>query len=34
MTHFELIHDFIEANILTKFYEYQTKNVASRAYTR
>ena len=28
------VRDFTEANILTKFHEYRTEFVASRAYTR
>ena len=31
---FELNPDFIETNILTKFHNYQTENVTSRAYIR
>ena len=31
---FKFIQDFIKTNILTKFHDYQTENVASRAYTR
>ena len=31
---FELIRDFIKTNILTKFHDYHTENVASSAYTR
>ena len=31
---FELVQDFIKANILTKFYEDRTENMPSRAYTR
>ena len=31
---FELIQDFIEAKILTKFHEYLTENVASRAHKK
>ena len=31
---FELIRDLIKTNILTKFHDNQTENVASRAYTR
>ena len=31
---FELVQDFNKTNILTKFYEDRTENVASRAYTR
>ena len=31
---FELIWDFIKKNILIKFHDNQTKNVASRAHTR
>ena len=30
---FKVIRDLIKANILTKFHDYQTENVASRAYT-
>ena len=28
MTYFQLVRDFIDANILTEFYAYQIKNVA------
>ena len=31
---FELVQDFIKTNILTKFHEDRTENVASRAYTK
>ena len=31
---FELVWDFINANILTKFHKYQIENVASRGYTK
>ena len=31
---FEVVPDFIKTNILTKFHDYQTENVASRANTR
>ena len=34
MTNFKLVQDFILANILTKFHEYQTENVTSWRYTR
>ena len=34
MANFELIPDFMKTNIFTKFHDYWTKNVASRAYTR
>ena len=34
MAIFELVQDFNKANILTKFHDYRTENVASRAYTR
>ena len=33
-TIFYLIRDFIKTNILTKFHDNPTENVASRAYTR
>ena len=31
---FELIQDYVKTNILTKFHDYWTINVTSRAYTR
>ena len=31
---FKNVQDFIEAKTLTKFHEYQIKNLVSRAYTR
>ena len=31
---FKILRNVIKTNILTKFYDYQTENVASRAYTR
>ena len=30
---FELIQDYVKTNILTKFHDYRTENVASIAYT-
>ena len=30
---FKNVQDFIEANTLSKFHEYQTENLVSRAYT-
>ena len=30
---FKLVRDFTETNILTKFHDYRTENVASKAYT-
>ena len=31
---FEFVRDFIKTNILTKFHDYLTENVASTTYTR
>ena len=31
---FKLIQDFIKTNILTKFHDYRTENVACSVYTR